>query len=1409
MNLNNISILENSLYTTPTEREELVNDKERVAKLFVTTFLGFIAMYGSGKVKTSLASYLRGEQKVTLRNIGDDNNDLSLVIKLALESGVIRIQQAREMTKLVYLLKKLSIDTVDEVAILNLMSPNIKIIKELDGRFRSQYNRYLSSEISIYEFIYSLRAQIRADESLSTEFKDIFIKYLPMLKKKAGVTDDDSPITAQIDTADLAKLTPEDIEATKAAEDKVKVAAVAPTYDLTNSASLNDAFIEAVKSPNPSRFMKTLGTTLNNFPWADVRLNDDSYFAWYEARANTQIKDHYITRINVQPWPRRSSYRDSLKNSLKSGTMYLYGLVVALKRGLDKVEFVEKVIELWKEDAGHFPNGIIAAFKEVQQLSGDSSFNIFLELLDKGFGDIPDLGIEPLEFVILPDNRQPNSFIPEYLIDNFERFNTKERETITKYVLVKKLSSRFMSRTLFLDSYNKQRFKYNDLLTSRDLISSEFGDAWMKLYNKLEDNDFYGSSFLREFEIQELGDLDNSASPAKVYEHYKGQPIQSISEDNFKKIMSYVQVNGLQTDWLKSLAAFDYIDSVKITKDGISPDSISLSKHLNIISSARDLSTEEYEFIALTIAEYVIEKNNKTIFIASSIKSIRTILNAIRALFVHGMPSGIYSEYNRLMPKSQNMFNKLSDKYGTLTIEVSMDDDSWSPYNVLMGRLNDEIFSGLNIKSRPADGFTTESLIDAIVKTGPEQVLYGRFALNSAASAGITNLTELNTYTDDMSDDQDRIFGPNFKTNLVRGVLKGLLKLKDTEFKLRDTARYYSKFIRNVSYLPSSDNDLIEEFVDYIDGLVLEASTNMRSIKKDPGVNAMLLERGILKVEDLSDDEATGLLSITQNFSTEMGEKLVAKVLENPDFINVMIKKLRVSSSVRDLVTLVQKRGTAKQFKDLQDAILLNTVMFIDIDDDDPYLNESVITGLLEVSTTEYKEEITKNVLNKISKLNPKQLSRLFRSSKNVLVSILYNSTDEIFNEFIESDIPQARKREIGMMYIARKIIVDTNIRSSLFNPEDPIKPMMDLSDERLQQVLEFNNIKINAKNTRKRQAETYTEYLERNARDSIDEFEIGKTKVELEEVSEEMMNRRTVEYNRMHANNKHGDIALKFIRSLSVSPELTKPAYFDFKNEHSNSVMFPVFHGTGSVAASFINRFGFAIIDASDESAVGRMLGNGIYFSNILDKSAQYVGDYGYSRGKGNRGYLLELEAVLGVNGVDYKEAGTTGSDNIVSPEWVVYDPGKQLSLKKTHEVVTVSKEHIKTLESQLTESTGDYASKSITPLKGFFEWIKPIKESLEVDDVRYSSTFIFQDGTVPTKDGVKSWRSVSLDLDNVKMQSSAMGIAITVYYDDANIPLEDVYIINNTSIFTQENGLEYRILNAFLNNETLDFND
>lgn len=109
--------------------------------------------------------------------------------------------------------------------------------------------------------------------------------------------------------------------------------------------------------------------------------------------------------------------------------------------------------------------------------------------------------------------------------------------------------------------------------------------------------------------------------------------------------------------------------------------------------------------------------------------------------------------------------------------------------------------------------------------------------------------------------------------------------------------------------------------------------------------------------------------------------------------------------------------------------------------------------------------------------------------------------------------------------------------------------------------------------------------------------------------------------------------------------------------------IMKPVFHGTGSIGASMILRYGFKVISSSDPSVVDRMLGDGIYFSNVLDKVAQYVGDEGFSRKKGIQGYIFEMMASLGKINRDYKSAGTGSIFDVkstVSPEWVVFNPNE-----------------------------------------------------------------------------------------------------------------------------------------------------
>ena len=1416
MNLNNISILENSIYTTPTEREELVNDTERVTKLFVTTFLGFIAMYGSGKVKSSLATYLRGEQKVTLRNIGDDNNDLSLVVKLALESGVIRLQQAREMTKLVYLLKKLSIDSVDEVAILNLMSPNIKIIKELDGRFKSQYNRYLSSEISIYEFIYNLRTQIRADENLSTEFKDIFIKYLPMLKKKAGVTDDTddtddtgSPIVTQIDATNLAKsVTPVDIEATKTAEDKVKDTAIADDYDLTNHDTLQKIFINAV-SGDAGSVLKSAGTTLTKFPWADVVISDDVAYAWYKNRATTSIKDNYINRLRVSPYGRARSLRNALPARLTSDSLYLRGLEVALNRGLDAFEFFKETIQLWQTNHEAF-DGLKKSFQAIQKKLGNKSYNFFLRVLDEGYGNFKDFNLsilymlfsDPTERYGLSEN-QAN----KYFIDNFDTFNTKEKETIIKLIIISDAGYTGYGSRRFDDRFDERKRKYDNISASRESVVEEFGLVWNKLYNKLEENDFYNSDFIRSFEITTLKDLDPDADPKNIYEYYKGQQIQLVSEENFSKLMQYVKSNNLETDWLKSLGFWNEIDNFVISNSP-NAQNLDLETLFSLVTSARQLSTKEYEFIIRAIATYIVEKNKSNIFEPHTISEFERITGNIANMFGHSVPNDIFRiGFDRVLsPSGVAIITDIFSNYPPMQVLVDINVTHSQAFSYFIG-------DGRSNSSNVGFNFTTlspnvniDNIIKGIVSAGIEVAVYGTTGISYSITKDITALKNMSNYIRVDSSTLDSILGSNSQERIVSGVLEEFIKNKDS-ITIKANGYSYAALLRAIDHLPRSHNDLIKEFIGVLDELEIAAGIK-GTVNTSKEVLTMLITRGIVDIGTIDIDETNRLITTSSNLQGEFGEKLIAHGLElqGDEFITNAVARFESAPTNTSAFYDAIRDSNPESLGVLEDALInSDSDAFIggfSDADNFAYFKEGFVEKLVKTANPEFKERFAKESLKRMALLEPKKIANVIKSSKDIVVTLLFNINDESFNEIIESDIPASRKREIGMIYITRKMMKRVDFKSDLFDPKQSIVPMSDLSDERLVQILEYNDIKIETKGTRKRKTETYSEYLNRVAEESIESFVLGDVLATVEELSEDMMNRRTVEYNKLHSNNKHGDVALKFVRTLSASPNLTRDTFQNFKDEHPGTGMIPVFHGTGSVAASMIMRKGFAVIDPSDASASGRMLGNGIYFSDILDKSAQYVGDAGFTRGKGVRGYLLEMQATLGKEKKDYDSAGLDGSDRIISPEWVVYDPGNQLSIKKAHEVILVSKAEIE----KLAELNEEYKSDFIVPIKGFTNWIKPIKESFNVDLNKYSCTFVFRDGTIPLEGIATPWRGINLP-DNVHMESSALGTAITIYFDNPDIPLEDVYIVTNTREFIQEEGEVYKILTSIMDNNPLTY--
>jgi hypothetical protein len=173
---------------------------------------------------------------------------------------------------------------------------------------------------------------------------------------------------------------------------------------------------------------------------------------------------------------------------------------------------------------------------------------------------------------------------------------------------------------------------------------------------------------------------------------------------------------------------------------------------------------------------------------------------------------------------------------------------------------------------------------------------------------------------------------------------------------------------------------------------------------------------------------------------------------------------------------------------------------------------------------------------------------------------------------------------------------------------------------------------------------------------------------------------------------------------------------------EKASTKMAPLFHGTGSIAANMILRFGFKIMQSSvgGVAVTGKMLGDGIYTSPVIDKALQYMGDSGYSRSHNMIGYILEMDAYVGDRNVDYSAAGT-GNDSIRSEEYCIKNPRKQLHLKRAYRVMNVPTLKLKGIKDKYSTPAPTAKTEGF---KGFF------KENRS--DI-YTVNYIFFDGMVP----------------------------------------------------------------------------
>lgn len=358
-------------------------------------------------------------------------------------------------------------------------------------------------------------------------------------------------------------------------------------------------------------------------------------------------------------------------------------------------------------------------------------------------------------------------------------------------------------------------------------------------------------------------------------------------------------------------------------------------------------------------------------------------------------------------------------------------------------------------------------------------------------------------------------------------------------------------------------------------------------------------------------------------------------------------------------------------------------------------------------------------------------LSESFEKDKKKFEKTYRSNITKDFCEFLGNMKEAGRDDDLEVIYKGlkgqfKKDIVNYFINyefarqasEKIFSDGTLIKPYEKLDHERLAQVLRYNSIEPPKSSTR--ELPSFKSLFSKSdlAQDVIEDL-----KVELvEHKSPESLERKSVEYD-VFNKYRHGNIAVRFLREFNVDIPSQRAGQKEFLEYMPDTEKIdPAFHGTGSVAASMILRYGFAVISRGDSSVVGRMLGDGVYFSNVLDKVGQYVSDSGYTRGIGTKGYIFQMTALLGKEGIDYRAAGL-GGDNIISPEWCVFQPNKQLRIYKVFEVEIIPKAKMDELKSKYNISE-DTAVKIIS----FKEFLR--ESQTQGKNV---TTYTFVDGTIP----------------------------------------------------------------------------
>lgn len=219
---------------------------------------------------------------------------------------------------------------------------------------------------------------------------------------------------------------------------------------------------------------------------------------------------------------------------------------------------------------------------------------------------------------------------------------------------------------------------------------------------------------------------------------------------------------------------------------------------------------------------------------------------------------------------------------------------------------------------------------------------------------------------------------------------------------------------------------------------------------------------------------------------------------------------------------------------------------------------------------------------------------------------------------------------------------------------------------------------------------------------------------------------------------NHNPALGLEVKRKFAVTLPGQRDKFDAWLASNPSSKVMTLYHGTGTWAAQFLLRYGFRIIRSTDPGVTGRMLGDGIYFADNINKSMLYMSNAGYIRQDGQEGYVFKCKVALGRSPRDHRE-GSASRSGLVSNEWAIFSTD-QIVIEEAYMGISRQRSHVRSL---LNEDTGDAY-------------------------IPHVSSFMFMDGMIPiTADILVDFEKLPDFGGHVTIETSAKGPIVNIRHD------------------------------------------